>query len=452
MFKIFTLKINGIEKKSLMQYKNIAITSISKILYAGISFLIVPLLINQVTTYQYGLFTTIVTATTWLSLVDGGLSNGIKNKLTMALANKNFLEAQKITSTAYFTLFGFVAIFSIILLIISNFLNWNLLFNANANNATTVNFLFVFGGICFLVKLLVDLITVVLQCHQQTGFASIIQLFIQVLVYFFILGVKYFYDDKNIKLYAIGYFIIPILVLLATNFILFSKKFNYIKPSYKFCDFKKQKNLFKLSGQFFIIQTAAIIIFTTDNLIISRFFNYIEVAKYNIAFRYFNIITFVHVIVLTPYWTAITDAYTKNDIIWIKKSVRQLQIIWFIIILLALTMLAGAPFAYKIWIHPNFAIAPILNIGMFLFIIISCWNNIYATFLNAVGKIKIQFYASIFVGIINIPFCIILIKYTTLGPSAVIFATSGCLMFGSFWAPIQYYKLINKKAEGIWNK
>ena len=61
------------------------------------------------------------------------------------------------------------------------------------------------------------------------------------------------------------------------------------------------------------------VLFSTDNFIISKLFGPEEVVPYNIAFKYFSIITMVYSILLTPYWSSFTEAYTKNDFVWIKK-------------------------------------------------------------------------------------------------------------------------------------
>jgi hypothetical protein len=55
-------------------------------------------------------------------------------------------------------------------------------------------------------------------------------------------------------------------------------------------------------------------------------------------------------------------------------------------------------------------------------------------------------------GLINIPVSVLLATKTNLGTSGVIFGTCICVLFGSLWAPIQYKKLINQKASGIWNE
>ena len=103
------------------------------------------------------------------------------------------------------------------------------------------------------------------------------------------------------------------------------------------------------------------------------------------------------------------------------------------------------------WIGDRVQITFILSAIMALFVIISTWNNIFAFFLNGIGKIKFSLYQSITAGIINIPLSIFFAKYLSLGINGVILGTIGSLLVSTILQPIQYYKIIEHKAEGIWN-
>ena len=54
--------------------------------------------------------------------------------------------------------------------------------------------------------------------------------------------------------------------------------------------------------------------------------------------------------------------------------------------------------------------------------------------------------------LLNIPLSVVLVKYTVLGVEGVIIATIICVLPNLMLFPIQYSKLINKTANGIWNK
>jgi Na+-driven multidrug efflux pump len=115
-------------------------------------------------------------------------------------------------------------------------------------------------------------------------------------------------------------------------------------------------------------------------------------------------------------------------------------------------MIFGSDFVYRIWIGDNIQIPFSLSVAMGIFIIVSNWNNIFAFFVNGIGKIRLQFYFSIFAALINIPLSIFLAKSLNMGITGVITATIICIGFASIWAPIQYKKIISGTAQGIWNK
>jgi Na+-driven multidrug efflux pump len=72
-------------------------------------------------------------------------------------------------------------------------------------------------------------------------------------------------------------------------------------------------------------------------------------------------------------------------------------------------------------------------------------------FINGVGKVKLQMYTSIIGAVLFILLAILLIKHTDLGIAGLVIASIISNFNGIIIAPIQYKKIINKKAKGIWN-
>ena len=89
---------------------------------------------------------------------------------------------------------------------------------------------------------------------------------------------------------------------------------------------------------------------------------------------------------------------------------------------------------------------------MGFFAIINTWNNIFVYFINGVGKIKLQMYYGIIAMIINIPISIFFAKNLEMGNAGVILGTCFSMLFGFIFGPIQYWKIINNNAKGIWLK
>jgi O-antigen/teichoic acid export membrane protein len=212
------------------------------------------------------------------------------------------------------------------------------------------------------------------------------------------------------------------------------------------------KDLVKLGTQFFVIQIAGLIVFATDNMIITQLFGPAEVTVYNIAYKLFYFVPLFFNIILTPLWSAYTEAYVKEDYQWIRNAMTKILKIWLLLSVGVVIMVFLSGAIYKIWVGDQVYIPFNLSLVMGVFVIISNWNNIFAYFINGTGKIRLQLYYSIFIAIINIPLSVYFAKNLGIGITGVMVATCVCVIIGSIWVPIQYLKIINKKATGIWAK
>jgi O-antigen/teichoic acid export membrane protein len=113
-------------------------------------------------------------------------------------------------------------------------------------------------------------------------------------------------------------------------------------------------------------------------------------------------------------------------------------------------MLILADKAYVFWVGKSIKVPFMLSVAMAFYVVINAWCGIFAQFLNGVGKIKLQLYSGLVGALINIPLAIFLGKY--MGISGVVLSTCFLAVIAAVWAPVQYYKLINNTAKGIWNK
>ncbi len=160
----------------------------------------------------------------------------------------------------------------------------------------------------------------------------------------------------------------------------------------------------------------------------------------------------VYTILIAPYWSSFTEAYAMKDYEWIKKSVNNIQKIWLLIPVGLVGMVFCADWFYQLWVGDKIKVPLKLSIAMAFFVFLLTFNMIYAYFINGVGKIKLQLITSLISMIINIPLSIYFGKYLGWGSTGVILATCVSLGYAVILRPIQYYKLINNTAKGIWNK
>lgn len=416
-----------------------------------VGFILLPLTLDYLNPTKYGIWLTLSSVIGWFGFFDIGLGNGLRNKLAEALALKDYKLAKIYVSTTYAILSLIIFGIYLLFLIINSFLNWSEILNTTPDMAGELSWIAVIVFTFFTLRFVLKLIGIILTADQLPGYNSAFDALgslIALIVIFIITKIS----QGNLLYISIVYSLGPVIILIIATFYFFNGKYISIKPNIKSVKFKYFKPLAGLGIKFFILQIAAIVIFSTDNMIITQLFGPIEVTPYSIAFKYFGIPIMIFTIITTPYWSAFTNANSNKEIKWIENSVNGLLRIWLVVVIGVVLMLAISKYFYLMWIGDKVHIPFLLSAFMGLYAVIITWNSIFANFTNGVGKIKLQMYEGIFSMIINIPLSIFFAKNLGMGSSGVILATCFSMAIGSFLMPIQYYKIIKGNAKGIWNQ
>jgi len=435
--------------------KNITKHVVVSFLYKGGSilstFLLVPLTINFLDTENYGIWLTLSSFIAWFSFFDIGLGNGLRNKFAEAKAKGDLTLAKAYVSSAYFTIGSLCILLIILFFGLNFFIDWTRVFNANAAMQKELSILMPIVFSFFCLQLVVKLITTIYtadQHHSMQGKVTFYSNAISLLAIWFMIH----FAKSSLLLFGTIFSVLPVLLLVGLNVVAFSNRYKEYSPSLNLWKKIYLKDIFGLGMKFFVIQMSGIILFTTDNIIITQLFGPKEVVPFNIAFKYISISNMVLSMILAPYWSTITEAYTKGDFDWIKKSMNNLFKISLASIFIVLLMVVVSPFVYKMWIGNDVTIPLPLTIYMAVFFSLSIFYSPYTYFINGTGKVKLQMYSITLTAIINVPLCVFLAKNLELGVSGVIIATILCLLPHAILCPIQYSKIINKKANGIWDK
>jgi O-antigen/teichoic acid export membrane protein len=197
---------------------------------------------------------------------------------------------------------------------------------------------------------------------------------------------------------------------------------------------------------------ATLILYASDNFIIAQLFTPAEVTIYNIAFKYFSVASIFFTIVLAPFWSMTTQAQEEGDWKWIRSAVKKLTALWVFLLIGGLVQLAVATPIYKFWTTNKILVPLQLSIVMFIYFLVSNWGSIYSNFINGIGKIKIQLVTATMGMIFNIPLAIFLVKFCHIGVIGVPVATIITMGGANIASMVQYRKIVNNTARGIWNK
>jgi O-antigen/teichoic acid export membrane protein len=416
-----------------------------------IGFLLVPMTLHYLTPTNYGIWLTLSSIVGWFTFFDIGLGNGLRNKFAEASARNDITLARIYVSTTYAFLSIIIGVVFVLFVFVNPLLNWSKILNTSTDFSQELSIIVIvtFGFFCL--KFVFGLIGTILNADQRPALNSTLEVLSSLLL-LFLVWMLILTTHGSLLYLSIASGFSTIIVPIVASILLYFSIYRNIRPSIAFVKRFYARELITLGLRFFLLQIVGVIIFSTSNILITQLFAPAEVVPYNIAFKYYGIITLVFSIILAPFWSAYTEAYTRGDIQWIQKTIQVLKQIWYIIAIVVVIMSFFADTFYQFWIGGEIHIPLSISISMGIYILITSWCNIYANFINGTGKIHLQIISAIIIGILNIPIAILLSKYFQLGIPGIILAPSLCIFPGCFLWPIQVRKILTGNASGIWAK
>lgn len=431
--------------------RNIFSSAIYRVVSMAASFIMVPVLLEWLGAEKYGVWLTIQAVMGWFVLFDLGLGNGLRNKMAEALAKGEHSQVRIYVSTAYAIISLISAGLMLLYALVYYHIDWVWVFNAPQVIADDLRRTMTLVYIFFCLQFVFQLVKMIWMADQRPALSALVNMVATVISLVLIyLAVRFYEPHLEWVAWAVSGS--NMVLLLAANWWVFGGKYKKYRPSFSLIRREHIKSLTGIGVQFFILQGAALIVFATDNIIISQVIGPEEVPAYNIAYKYFNLVMVAFTLITVPYWSAFTDAFHQNDKEWIRNTIKLLNKIWVFLVFGILIMLLGAPLVYEIWVGDAVEIPFNLSLSFALFVALSSGVAIYSNFLSGVGKIRLSIYHAVFVSIINIPLSLLLAGPLGLGSTGVILASVIGLIPRVIIQPIQYGRIMNGTAKGLWNR
>lgn len=221
-------------------------------------------------------------------------------------------------------------------------------------------------------------------------------------------------------------------------------------PTFRDIHFSLAKDILDLGIKFFVIQIAVVALYGAINVIISHVSGPETVTEYNVVYKYLNIPNITYGIIIAPLWSAYTDAYTKQDYVWMNRVYKIMFRLMLSLLILVLVLSLFYPLFFNIWLGNKVTIHLSMVIVVAIYMATMIWNGLHASIINGIGKIKIQFFTSVICSILTIPMALFL--GNRFGAEGVITATCLLNFIPLIALTIQVRKILNNRAEGIWNK
>lgn len=416
--------------KSSFLFKGLAVAA---------SFFVIPLMIRYLGQEQFGVWSTILSVMSWVVFFDLGIGNGLRNQIAAALAKNDSAGAVRYISASY-SLIGVVALVLFIAVSCAAFfVPWQSVFNTRNVPEVDLRTTVLVSAFFIFLNFWLSLVGQLLNAVQKTS--AIV--FGQFLTNAFALAM----------VAVLAWFTAPSLILLASAFgialvganLVLSLWFYRRRPDlapHLSLDFAHVRPMLSFGLQFFVIQLAGLVIFTTDKILITQLFGPASVTQYDVVFKLFGIITLLHSLIMAPLWSSYTDAYHRNDLGWMRAMVKKQIGIFLLCALAAVALAVLARPLIRVWIGPATYVSPILVVSMTVFVMISAWSNIFAYLVNGIGAIKLQLISASIAMLINIPLSIFFTRHLGLGVEGVVWATCVSLSLFAVLGPLQVRALL----------
>lgn len=392
----------NINNRSNMIYKNIIVSFFVKGWSAIVVLLMVPLTLKMLGAYSNGVWLTISGILIWIDFMDIGLGNGLRNTLAKYVAIGDNEKARMAVSSTFFILTIIIIPLLLLCCALIHLLDiYNLLGisrNLVPNLSSILTIAVVMTSITFILKAIGNLY----MGLQLPAISNLIMCLGQTLSLVITLT-AYYMGCRSLTYVVFINTLSPLIIWTAFYPYTFFYRYPQFRPSFRYINKQISYILCSQGIKFFVLQIFSVVLFASVNIIISKLFSPSEVTPYQIVYRYFSLILVIFNIISIPFWNATTDAYYRDDMIWIKNSSRKLDavVVTSFFVLLVMVLLSG--FIYSIWIGYEVTIPIELSIAMAAYIFVLIVSLRYSYILNGVNALRIQLIFTIFATVVFVP-------------------------------------------------
>lgn len=381
----------------------------------------VPITVRYLGAEQYGLWVTISTTITMLIVLDIGIANTLTNLISEAYASGDHDLAAEYFSTSFFAMILIVAVLWIAGWAVWQHINIGYLLDVHdpvlipiVSRAVEVAF-----GL-FLIGLPAGLASKAFGGYQELHVANLftaggsalglIAIIAAVLLKGTLVGLVAAYAGATVA---------GSLICLA--WLVFVAK-PWLRPSLRCFRHHHLKRIFHTGGQFFLIQIAGLVVFNSDNIIISHFLTPAEVTPYNVTWKLTTYATALQALSAPALWPAYSEAWTAKHIRWIRQTYRRVR--WVTILCMTVACAVLLPFGrtiIQIWAGPAALPSLALLITMCIWMIIYAVAINQAALMGATYRVGKQAISSVVAAAANL--ALTLLWVTKFGATGVILAT-----------------------------
>jgi O-antigen/teichoic acid export membrane protein len=382
----------NISDKNFNFYRNTFYNYITSGLNIVLNLLLIPLLLNVLGKESFGIWQTLLSIISFASVLNFGLGNGLRNLITKLIADDKKDDLGRAIGSTFLKSGKIIVLTSLLLFpIICFFFKPEKLFIDRIIAIDEIRLSFFIFLFFFLVNILLSMSNSIAYGLQKSYLTGIVQFLNLLICYCLIYTLNLIIEVNLIHISFIFGFTQSVSYLI---FLLYQNSHFKLK-----IEFKKKydlKETTKLSSGFFLAQLLALIYLSIDNFVISSTLGASQTAEFSVVNKMFFSLIGLFSIFLIHFWNSVTEAFQKEEIMWIFKTVKHLFVIAFCFFFVSLIMSYFQKDIITIWIKDSrFSIQSETFYLFSIYLLLHCINAIFVNLQNGLGFLKIQICSSI---------------------------------------------------------
>ncbi|MDW5267880.1 MULTISPECIES: lipopolysaccharide biosynthesis protein [Acidobacteriaceae] len=386
-----------------------------------VSAITLPLTIRYLGPLQYGIWITISTTVVMLAVMDLGIANTLTNMISQAYAHDDRGAAQRYYATAFWSSVSISTVLGLIALMLWPHMNWGDLFHLQ--NPALIHEVSLCVAIAlgfFLLSLPLNLVHRILSGYQQTQITNYFTLMSNILSLIVIVTVIKLRGSlvTLMLMYSCALLFGNVLLNIWVN--LWDRP--WLMPSPRFIRRAVVSDLMSTGMGFFVLQLAGIVVFNSDNLIITHYLGAADVTPYSVTWRLAGYAAVLQTAVLPSLWPAYAEAYARGEYGWVRRMFwNTVKVAMGAVAIAVLILSFFGQWLIRWYAGPAAVPTALLLFAICAWTLLCAGMELQACLLAAINRIKVQGILSVFAAALNIVLSIYLVK--RLGSLGVILGT-----------------------------
>jgi O-antigen/teichoic acid export membrane protein len=383
----------------------------ARVLSSALTVISLPLAVRYLGAERYGVWATITSMVVWINLLDLGIANTLTNHISRAFALEDRAYAARYFTNALALTAGVPAVVGAAFAFVFPRIDWISLFSVSAYvRASEVRATVAAAAALMLVGLPCNLAAKLLAGYQELHRSNLaIGAGALASVAGLALGIALRVSMPMLFVMSAGCLTFASLLTLLVT-VTYAKPWLLPRPSLLDCG--PCKELLSSGSLFFLIQVAAVVVFSSDNLVVSHYLGAAEVTPYSVTWRLVGLATLLQSLIFPALWPAYAEAYARRDYSWIRRAFSLAMKGTLALNLACVTALVlFGRTVIRLWAGPAAVPASSLLLAMGVWALINGFMSVESCLLAAVNRTREQAVLSIVAAILNIALSIALVRH-----------------------------------------